>query len=56
MFSTFPIPIATPSSLNAARTGQLGNKESLYLIFVGKGMVSSGRFKRKVPNVMKWAK
>lgn len=30
--------------------------ESLYPIFLGKGMVSSGRFKRKVPNVMKWAK
>lgn len=43
MFSTLPTPIATPSSLNAARTGQLGNKGLLYLIFWGQ---RHGEFKK----------
>lgn len=50
MFSAFPTPLATPSSLNAACTGQLGNKRLLYLIFLGKGTVGSGGFKGKAPN------
>lgn len=50
MFSAFPAPPAAPSSLNAACTGQLGNKRLLYLIFLGKGMVGSGGFKGKAPN------
>lgn len=52
MFSASPTLSATPppSSLNAACMGQLGNERLLYLIFLGKGMVGSGGFKRKAPN------
>lgn len=49
--NVFYFPYCYPhSSLNAACTRQLGNKRLLYLIFLGKGMVGSERFKRKEPS------